>query len=240
MTNVALVLGPVAFAGFEIPSRIDFGGTQRLAVHDLPGGARVIDVLGPAPSDIAWSGIFSGADATARAQTLDALRVSAATLTLSWDVFLFSVLIRGFAAEYANTAWVPYRLSCAVLQDQTQAFATVLDTLIGTVAGDVASAAGFTDLGGVDLSALQTGLAASGAGGTGTGAYAAAGATLSGALEQAVGGRDAAGSALQGYGANLAPGSVGAMIGQAGQAATLGVGAAYLSRATANFADAGG
>ena len=70
MSDIALLLGPVAFQDFELPANIGFGGEQRLAVHCLPGGARVIDVLGRDDAEITFSGIFSGSDATLRARTL--------------------------------------------------------------------------------------------------------------------------------------------------------------------------
>ena len=75
MSDFSLTLGPVAFAGFEIPSSITLGGRQRLAIHKLPGGLRIIDALGPDPADLAWSGIFTGPDAADRARLLDAMRV---------------------------------------------------------------------------------------------------------------------------------------------------------------------
>ena len=60
MSDVALVLGPVLFREFEVPARINFGGRQRVVVHALPGGARVIDVLGRDDAQISFAGIFSG------------------------------------------------------------------------------------------------------------------------------------------------------------------------------------
>jgi len=64
MSDVILVLGPVAFQDFEIPSAINFGGRQRLAVHQLTNGRRVVDTMGPDASEIGFSGVFSGPDAT--------------------------------------------------------------------------------------------------------------------------------------------------------------------------------
>src|SRR5690242_17085448 len=86
MSDIVLVLGPVAFSDFEVPERIRFGGAQRLTVHKLPGGARVIDALGPDDTELGWSGIFAGPDATERALLLDQLRVRGAVLPLkSWN-----------------------------------------------------------------------------------------------------------------------------------------------------------
>ncbi len=44
MPEIALFLGPIVFADFEIPESINFGGTQRLAIHRLAGGGRVIEL----------------------------------------------------------------------------------------------------------------------------------------------------------------------------------------------------
>ena len=102
MSDFSLTLGPVAFAGFELPSSITIGGRQRLAIHRLPGGIRVIDALGPDPADIAFSGIFTGPDAADRARLLDALRVTGASLPLAWDAFLYTVIIENFEADYRS------------------------------------------------------------------------------------------------------------------------------------------
>ena len=97
MSDFSLTLGPVAFAGFELPSSITIGGHQRLAIHRLPGGLRIIDALGPDPADIAFSGIFTGPDAADRARLLDALRVAGAALPLAWDAFMYTVVRRALS-----------------------------------------------------------------------------------------------------------------------------------------------
>ena len=74
-----LLLGPVVFQDFELPGWVRFGGAQRLAVHQMPGGARVIDMLGRDDAEICWSGVFSGSDAPERARLIDLMR---ADLTL--------------------------------------------------------------------------------------------------------------------------------------------------------------
>ncbi len=67
-TGGAVSLGPITFTGFEVPSRINFGGSQRLVVHRFPGGARVIDSLGDDPARPEWKGSFTGPLAAARAR----------------------------------------------------------------------------------------------------------------------------------------------------------------------------
>lgn len=139
-----LLLGPVGFAGFEMPARICFGGAQRLAVHQLPGGARVIDAMGRDDADIAWSGAFAGPDAADRARLLDLMRAEGAALPLAWDAFCYTVVISEFEAHYQHANWVPYRIVCLVLLDQTEvAFEAAYDLTTGLL-GDLTQAqAGF-------------------------------------------------------------------------------------------------
>jgi len=165
-----LLLGPVSFQGFELPGRIDFGGEQRLAVHVLPGGARVIDALGRDDADISWEGYFSGGDAADRARLLDAMRATGSVLPLAWDAFCYLVVIRSFDAAYVKTNWVPYRISCTVVADQAQAAVSEPASLITGLLGDLATVA--SD--GVDASAAVAALGLAGATAPGTTAYAAA------------------------------------------------------------------
>jgi hypothetical protein len=240
LSDVALVLGPVQFHGFEIPDRIGFGGQQRLAVHDMPGGQRVIDTLGPTPTDIAWSGIFSGPAATLRARTLDALRVQAAVLTLSWDVFFYSVVISSFQASFHNSAWVPYEIRVSVLIDADQQAASLVGDLPGDVLGDAASATDFATLAGVGLSTLQSALAAPNATVLQSSAYVAATAALAGAQASVQAGLNTASASLANYANRVTSATaVAGMIGAAGNAAACSSANAYLGRISANLANAG-
>jgi hypothetical protein len=241
LADVALVLGPVQFAGTEIPERIGFGGQQRIAVHDLPGGQRIIDALGPLPTDIAWTGIFSGPDATLRARMLDTLRAQGTALTLTWDVFFYSVIIRTFEASYRNTAWVPYRIEVAVVQDNAQVLTADIVDLVTDTSDDAAAAVAAAALGGVLLAGVAPAIAASGATVRGTSAYFFA----SSAVMQAQASVDAAFSAtdagLGSYVANgvASAGDVAGMITVAGNAANLASSQAYLNRLNTNMINAG-
>lgn len=92
MSEVVLQLGPVTFSAFEIPAGINFGGRQIIAIHQLADGRRVIDSIGAAESELSFSGAFSGPTATFRARQLDSLRVAGAELSLTWDVFCYTVV----------------------------------------------------------------------------------------------------------------------------------------------------
>ena len=221
-----LLLGPVTFQSFELPPRIGFGGEQRLAVHRLPGGARVIDAMGPDDAPIAWSGAFSGPDAADRARLLDLLRAEGLPLPLAWDAFAYLVVIASFEASYERPNWVPYRLACVVLADQTQVATALAASLVSTVAADLGAAPA------VDVSAATAALAAPGATTLGTSAYGAAVAAVGAAQASAASGVTSAGAALLGAGD---PVSAATAAGQLAQAADAN---GFLSRAVANLANA--
>jgi hypothetical protein len=181
MSDVALLLGPIVFRDFEIPSGVNFGGRQRLALHRLPGGSRVIDALGRDDAQINFSGIFTGPDATLRARSLDEMRVSGIALPLTWDVLFYTVLISEFRADYCSGWWIPYRIVCTVLQDEASALFQSVVSLATAVLSDIGVAAGFASDAGVDLSPLQAALTVPSATTRGTSAYTAAQASVIGA-----------------------------------------------------------
>jgi hypothetical protein len=156
MPNTTLLLGPVIFQDFEVPCGINFGGKQRLAVHRLPGGARVIDSLGRDDADITFSGIFCGENATLRARLLDEMRASGALLPLTWDVFFYTVVIAQFQANYSTSNWIPYRIICTVLRDEASALIQAAVSLGASVLSDVGTAISQALSGGVDISSLQS------------------------------------------------------------------------------------
>ncbi len=225
-----LFLGPIAFQDFEIPARIVFGGRQRLAIHQMPGGGRVIDAMGRDDSPLAWTGTFSGSDAAARALQIDLMRAQGVAWPLAWDVFSYLVVVSEFAASYERGNWIPYRIVCSVLADETAALVQAGMSLIASVTADLATASG---LAGVDLSAATMALGISGAASPGSNAYAAATAALGGA---------AAGLSLSlsGGAANLsAAGDFPSVAAAAQGMAQLAAAQGYVRRAQANLANAG-
>jgi hypothetical protein len=178
MADVALLLGPIVFQDFEIPSGINFGGRQRLALHRLPSGSRVIDTLGRDDAQISFSGIFAGSDAILRARSLDELRVAGIALPLTWDVLFYTVLISDFIADYRSSWWIPYRIVCTVIQDEASTLLLSAVSLATAALADVGLAASDALDAGVDLSSLQTAIAAPGATTRGTAAYTGAQACL--------------------------------------------------------------
>ena len=132
-----LILGPVVLSDFEVASGVTFGGGQALAVHDLPGGMRVIDALGRRDGPITFHGYFYGDDAAARARIVDELRGQGLPLPLIWDAFFYTVVIREFVADYQCGWWIPYRINCTVLQDEAAAIVDAVADLAGSVLGEI-------------------------------------------------------------------------------------------------------
>jgi hypothetical protein len=245
MPDTVLLLGPVVFQEFEVPSGINFGGRQRLALHRLPGGARIIDALGRDDAQIAFSGIFSGSDATLRARSLDELRASGLTLPLTWDVFFYTVVISDFHADYRNNWWIPYRITCTVLRDEASALVLPLVSLATAALADIGNAASDALNAGFDLSPLQAALGAPGATLRGTAAYSAAQFSLSAARSSMDASIGAADTALAGVDlTNANSPDVGAArlleaTSIAEQLGSLTSARSYISRAAVNLTNAG-
>jgi|SRR6185312_4473458 len=154
-----LLLGWIKFRQFEIPDGINFGGRQRLSIHRLGNGGRVVDLLGADDADISFCGTFSGSDATTRARMIDQWRIAGAVLPLTWDGFFYSVTLRSFTADYRNRSWIPYSVDCTIISDAAQqAWLDPLD-LPTSLANDMEAAIATATPVGFDLSELGTAVA---------------------------------------------------------------------------------
>ena len=241
LKDVTLVLGPVIFYGFEIPENIFFEDTQRIASHDLLGGTRIFDVMGPLPSDIRWSGIFSGESASSRAQLLDQILVQGTAIQLIWGSFTFTVVIRSFRTTFHNIGWIPYQISVAVLQDNTWPSMANVSSLAVDALSDASMATTFSALGGIVLENLTTAVSASGAVTLGTSAYNAANQVVSTAVSDTTSSFNAADSSigqLSGLGVNSAA-DVATMIAAAENQAASNWAGVFLARLSSNMSRAG-
>lgn len=136
-----LQLGNFVFARYEIPEKINFGGSQRLVVHELVGGNRTVDSMGQSPDPIAWSGYFTGIFATERAIYLDGLRKKGDALELSWGDFSFQVVIKEFNSEFMLFNRLYYRIVCEVVKDLTDTVESlVLSSIEQAINGDLSLA----------------------------------------------------------------------------------------------------
>lgn len=135
-----LILGPYVFTDFAIPERVPLGGEQRKATHELLGGKRVVDAMGPSESDISWSGRFQGADAFVKASAIDAMRLAGVKVPLIIDASFRTVLITEFKYNYERFYQITYTITVHVVDSLT--LATLLTSLAGSVASDLNAATG--------------------------------------------------------------------------------------------------
>jgi len=136
-----VILGDITFRDFEIPPTIQFGGSQRIAIHRLGGGGRVIDALGNDDADIEFSGALFGTDAIERASQLAALCSSGRVIPLAWDAYYFLVVVKEFSADYKSDRWIPYRLSCVISPPGKPVDSSVLPSVADAIIEDLKQAA---------------------------------------------------------------------------------------------------
>ena len=235
MAESALLLGPILFQEFELPERVRWGGGQKLVVHRLPGGARVVDSLGRDDADIVWSGVFSGSDAAVRAGALDLMRAEGGAWPLTWDWFFFTVVIARFDADYTRSNWIPYRITCTVVRDETAAAVETAVSLTASVLDDLTTAQGFAS--GVALGVAVSSLASSTATQRGTSAFVGARTALLAASQQIDSGIAATEGQLGSVSVSDAAG-LDSTAGLAGELATLTAARGYVNRAGTNLANA--
>ncbi|MGX7707975.1 hypothetical protein [Methylobacterium sp. Gmos1] len=149
MASSTVSLGGIVLRGHEVPSKIPFGGKQRIAKNVLIGGQRVPDAMGPEECDAAWEGRFRGADAKSRALTIDAMRKNGAQIPLSWGGLYRVVLIEEFEADYRREFDIPYRIVCYVVDDGSGVAQDALGD-IGSLIGADLSALGDLISGAID------------------------------------------------------------------------------------------
>ena len=244
MADIALLLGPVVFQDFEVPGRVSFGGAQRLAVHRLLGGTRVIDALGRDDAEVRFQGIFSGQDATLRARMLDELRTTGTPLPLTWAVFYYTVVLTRCEAEYQNGWWIPFSIGCTVLRDEAAALVDTTLSLVDSVTSDVAAAIAVSTGSGLDLSSMQSAVSAPNATVRGTSDFVGAQVSLAAAQNAVSGAMNSTGLVLSSaeFGSALsAPAGIAALggaVSSAQQLASLATTQGYVGRTAVNLANA--
>lgn len=135
-----------------------FGGRHRLAIHNLAGGKRVVERLGPDDGEIGFQGIFSGPNAEGRVRAFDSLRLSGAIVWLRCESFRRQVVVKSFIADYQSPWWIPYNASCVVVH-QTGAMTDQTSTVSALVSTDLGNALSASADGGISLATLQSALA---------------------------------------------------------------------------------
>jgi len=137
-----LTLGGTQFGRYEVPEHIPFGGEQRLNVHRLIGGKKVVDVLGVDPVNPEWSGFFIGPNALTRARQIKVMMEAGAPLALTWSELSYTVVIRSFRCEFELASRIPYAIAVEVIADNVAPITatTSVDTS-AQVAADISAIA---------------------------------------------------------------------------------------------------
>ena len=115
MATDTLILGGLIFDDWSTPSTMPFGGKHAMAVHKLPGGARVVDTLGPDERDLTWTGTFWGDGAYENALALNGLRQSGSVLPLSFGGQSYQVVIAEALVDIRRLPqYATYTVNCIV------------------------------------------------------------------------------------------------------------------------------
>ena len=122
---MSISIGTVELQGFEVPSTIHYGGSQRIATHHLADGRRTYDLLGAEEFNIQFSGLLAGPTAVARSQELEQMRRQGQQTTLRWSGFAIPVMLNHLTLEYSTDSWIRYSISCFVIDDTLPATDTV-------------------------------------------------------------------------------------------------------------------
>jgi hypothetical protein len=145
--DTVLTIGEFEFSGTEIPERIPFGGRQTLKVHQLVGGARVVDAMGKEDDPLAWSGIMNGQNALLRARYLKSLCNSGQAVPLFWSQLAYNVIIDRFDPVYELFHRIPYSISCTVVSDYNYPVTQIAPAGVDdAIRADMTSAMGLGDL----------------------------------------------------------------------------------------------
>jgi hypothetical protein len=166
-------IGSISLIGFEVPTSVRFGGRHRLAIHNLSGGRRIVERLGPDDGEVTFQGTFSGADAEDRVRSFDNLRLSGEIVWLTWNSFRRRVVIKSFVADYHSPWWIPYKVNCVVVHQSGVAFAQT-STLYALLSVDLGNALSAVASSTVSLNTLQTALCTTSAMTAGTSSQAQA------------------------------------------------------------------
>ena len=145
MSLDVLTLGPFVFDDFSVPERMPFGGRQKMTVHKMPGGSRVIDCMGPDDIDRLWNGTLWGDNALSDAFTLDALRRSGEQLPYSNGIESRTVVILEFLPLVRKFTCVEYSIILTTVDNSGGGFGGfgALDEALGV---DLSAAAGLLGL----------------------------------------------------------------------------------------------
>jgi hypothetical protein len=142
MSTDQLILGGIVFDSWSTPESIPFGGDQALKVHKLPGGSRVIDILGPDEMDIAFKGIFWNEAANAQASALNDLRLSGSVVSLTYGGNYYEVIVKSCPLTiHKFPQYYEYNIVCVVANNPMAGnLGSISSSFVDLVSADLATA----------------------------------------------------------------------------------------------------
>ena len=156
-----VAIGPVVLTGLEVPEVFDRSSSMQPAIHRLIGGGRVVQLLGANPRGRELRGILTGSGAVERAVTLEALRDSGASVSLTIGAWSETVVVTALELRYAaRGSIIHYRLQAEALPEVSVSLATTVSAVIGAAVADLGQAISSIGLSG--LSALGSAASALG------------------------------------------------------------------------------
>jgi hypothetical protein len=142
MATDVLVLGSIAFDSWSTPEKMPFGGKQELVVHQLPGGSRVVDTLGPVEKNIIFTGQMYENNAYGVADELDSMRIAGAQVPLTFAGRFYMVIIEEVIVDIRRfPQLVEYHCNCLVVQNNMAgSLGAITSTTSQFVVSDMATA----------------------------------------------------------------------------------------------------
>ena len=120
MPDTTISLGGFTFTSWAVPERVNGGGRQRLAIHRLIGGGRVIDAMGWDADQIKFAGRMRGDAAQVNVRLLETLARVGTPVVFSYWASRYQVFVSKFAWRFERYYEIVYDLTLEVLADLTQ------------------------------------------------------------------------------------------------------------------------
>jgi hypothetical protein len=136
-----LTLGNVQFLDEEHPDEIEFELEQSMAVHQLIGGSRTIQPLGPNPKDVTWTGHLWADNVKPRLADLKAMEVAALPVQLTYLDQSYMVVVKSFRPKYFHQFYASYTITVTVQSDTSGQYQNTAPPSTGQQVNGVTAAA---------------------------------------------------------------------------------------------------
>jgi hypothetical protein len=120
-----LSLGSVQFYDEEHPDELPLELQQVMAVHQIPGGGKVIQSLGPQMPPVTWKGnlvVVGSTTPNARIFQINRMHASGSVQRLSYGPFAYDVVVKYWKPVPKNANWATYEITVEILRDVSGQF----------------------------------------------------------------------------------------------------------------------